>query len=112
MLLWAAEHLVQEAEDMRRLEVEHVILAQALRRVEAGEEDRRLRQARLARRGCKLIRLPNSLQEYRGRSCACLKKCCSEVYDLFSNISVLGNGNGNGACLGSKKNDLFSKEQN
>ena len=80
--------LLGAAADLRRLAVEHVlhviILGQALRRVEAAEDIRlRQAQARVARRGCKLIRLPNSLQECRGRSCACLKKCCSEVYDLF-----------------------------
>jgi hypothetical protein len=95
VLLRAAEHLVQAPEDLRRLEVEHVILGRALRRVEAAEVDRRLRQARAAHRGCKLIRLQNSLQDCRGRPCfraclkkcflgECLKKCYSEVCDLFS----------------------------
>ena len=50
MLLWAAEHLVQAAE------VEYVSRGQALRRVEAAEEDPRLSQARAERLGCKLIR--------------------------------------------------------
>ena len=50
--------LLGAAADLRRLAVEHVIiLGQALRRVEAAEEDPRLRQAqaRVARRGCKLM---------------------------------------------------------
>ena len=52
--------LLGAAADLRRLAVEHVlhviILGQALRRVEAAEEDPRLSQARAERLGCKLIR--------------------------------------------------------